>query len=140
VDRQAIQWRNISALEMIYGLIEGQCQDSAAFYETLQQVGPGVLAKGDIERTKRAYEERREWIGVYREQLQRWTATSPTTWQIQRIDEARSILEKDENIVEKVLALNASLTSIEKILNTDEAELALRVLSGETRSPTSYGR
>ncbi len=129
----------ISALPMIASLIDGQLRDNEDQYKTLQEgrEKPHVLDDQILDRLERLYREQLDFYPIYAEQLRRWTRESLSSEETREVERLTAANDRNKEVCEAILALVAELRkgSIDRILEMDDLELGLRVLTGEIKPP-----
>lgn len=133
-------FHDIGMLPMITMLIRGTLENTQDQYQTLTEARekPHVLDDETVDRVIRLYTAQAEDVGIYTEQLRQWLADVRIT-PYERQEVMRLVKEVSElhELGEKILALADELKqgTIDRILEMDEAELALEVLSGKRKLP-----
>jgi hypothetical protein len=96
-----------------------------------------MLSDSEINRCLKLYTEMNEDVWVFLEQCNRWLKLPLTTEQKKQVLEIKASTKENEVVNNKILALVKQYQhqTINKIMEMDPAELALKVLSGEIDSP-----
>lgn len=136
---QGIHGQPISALPTVAHLVNELLENSQEQYETLAAARrkPHVLDDELLDRVVRLYTERLHYLRLYRQQLDRWKQEQPTTQQRQELHALNRQITRGKEVSQAILALVEELRkgTINRILEMDEAELALKILSGELKLP-----
>ncbi len=126
-------------LSVVARSIEEGIADVDALYGTLSEAlaKPHLLDDATLDRTERVYGETLEWIDVYDRQLARWQARRLTAAQRAKVDRLAERLPGWRESVQSTLQLAGELKAgtIDSIVRTDPAELALQVLLGLRPAP-----
>lgn len=90
-----------------------------------------------IERGVRVYTEQMHFLRLYRQQLERWQRNHPSPQQKHMMLSLNQKITRCQEISQSILDLLEELRqgTINRILEMDDAELALKVLSGELKLP-----
>jgi len=137
--KQEPNWRPISDMPLIAfslnGMIEADKEQCKGLL--LAKDKPHVLDDYTINRVLKAFNEQVEFIDLYDEQLLRWRKEALTEKQEKEIDKLSEQVNKLKELNGKVLALVNELKkgTINKIMGMDDAELALKVLTGDIPFP-----
>ncbi len=133
-------WYGLEQIPMITSLIEGMLQDSQEQYDLLLPAKdkPHILDDDIINRSARLFDERQEFIEIYEEQFKRWKTQSPSAEQAQEINRLEKQVTEMENLNDKCIALAKQLKkgTINRILEMDDAEIGLKVMTGELKMPS----
>ena len=118
-----VTWRELSDIPLIACMIDESMEHTEEQYKLFLKAenSPHILDDSTVNK----------------EQLNRWNKLNLTTIQQNRINRISEELEKYSILHEKYFALikKISAGTIDKILDMDDAELALKVLSGELPDP-----
>ncbi|MDP6527968.1 MAG: hypothetical protein QF858_03805 [Candidatus Pacebacteria bacterium] len=96
-----------------------------------------ILSDNEINRCLKLYTEMNEDAWVFLEQCNRWLKLSLTDKQKKQVLEIKAATIENEAVNNEILTLVKEYQpqTINKIMEMDPAELALKVLSGEIDSP-----
>ncbi len=96
-----------------------------------------ILSDNEINRCLKLYTEMNEDAWVFLEQCNRWLKLSLTAKQKKQVLEIKAATIENEAVNNEILTLVKEYQpqTINKIMEMDPAELALKVLSGEIDSP-----
>jgi hypothetical protein len=129
---QTPNWQPISQLPLIAQMIDGELEDTQSQYQTLQPAiaRPYVLDNQIVERLIKVYRERKEFLGIYAEQLARWKALDLNATQKQEVERLLAQLEKLVKLNAEILTLAYQLQegTIEKVLGKSDLQLGLEAL------------
>ncbi len=135
----APNFKPISALPLIRSMIVEQLRDNEIHYETLGEARekPHVLDDEILDRTVTVHEEQLEFLGIYAEQLNRWSRERLSAEQANEVKHLAELNARSRKVCEAILALAAELKagSIDRILEKDDLELGLEVLLGNLKPP-----
>lgn len=120
-------------------MIVEQLRDNEIHYETLGEARekPHVLDDEILDRTVTVHEEQLEFLGIYAEQLNRWSRERLSAEQANEVKHLAELNARSRKVCEAILALAAELKagSIDRILEKDDLELGLEVLLGNLKPP-----
>lgn len=123
----------INMLSTIAELIDGQYADSIEFVTIAREARsrPHVMDDSSVNHIERVYNERVEWIEVYRAQLAYWRAAPLTRAQRGEIDRLAGVVDADSAIVDEVLKAAAEIRAgtIERVLAKSDLELGMDALA-----------
>jgi archaellum component FlaC len=129
----------ITHLSMFSNLIDEQLEHDLEQFATLQQAQgrPHILDDETIERILKLYNEAKDLVRCYQEQLKRWRKENPTQKQLQEIERLEQQVEQLEQCRTNILSLTEGFKgkTIESILEKDEIELLMDMLSGKIEPP-----
>ena len=130
----------IEALPGVAMLIDGEAHDAAELWESLEPVrrDPFILDEECVGQTHRLYSEDLELVGVYQEQLARWSALDLTRSQRAEVERLQGQVARYRETALRLVALTDELRgkkTIEALRQTDDLEVGRRVLSGEIPWP-----
>jgi len=138
-DLQEPNWQPITFLPTLVQWIEEALADTEEQFATYSAVRskPHVLDDEIVERTARLYTEQLQFLHLYRQQLDRWNQGHPNGQQKQSIRELNQKISRCKELSQSILDLIEEIRkgTINRILEMDDAELALKVLSGELKMP-----
>ena len=138
-DSQQPNWQPITFLPTLVQWIDDALADTEEQYATFSAVRskPHVLDDEIIERTVRLYTEQLQFLRLYRQQLDRWKQSHPSAQQKQTIYALNQKITRCKELSQSILDLIEEIRqgTINRILEMDDAELALKVLSGELKMP-----
>lgn len=137
-DERVPRWHPLEALPMIGEALDGMLESAEEVVRSLEQARPRphVLDDDTIGRVREAHGTQLNDLWWYTEQLDRWRRDSPTPAQAKELTRLDGQLEALRRALTASLALAEALQAgtIEKVLATDDRELALEDLRG-TRKP-----
>ncbi len=129
----------IAMLPTLAAIVDDSVQNAQEHYATLCQARskPHVLDDATLARSRRVYEEEREWAAVYERQIPRWRNQRLSVAQRDQVDRLADEVAASRAIAEMILGLIAELEpgTIDAIGGTDDAQLGLEVLLGRRPSP-----
>ena len=136
-------WQPIENLDLIAEHIDGMLEADQEHYETLLEarVRPHVLDDYTVNRIVKVYTTQQDDLGVFDEQLKRWTAQASkyTSAQNQEVGRLVEQMAQVHHIVTSILELAAEIKkgTIETVLAKSDFELGLEALSdkGNRRPP-----
>ena len=138
-DPGKVTWRDTSDITMIACMIDDGIENTEEQYNLFlnAESKPHVLDDETVNRALKLAEEDSVFIEVYQEQLNRWRKESLSTIQENKINRISQELEKYNSLHQKYLELvkKVSEGTIDKIMDMDDAELALKALTGELPNP-----
>ena len=138
-DPDKVTWRDLSDITMIACMVDDGIENTQEQYKNFLQAEdkPHVLDDETVNRALKAAEESSVYIEIYKEQLNRWRKGNLSTLQENKVNRISQELEKYLELHEKYFALVKKISeqTIDKIMDMDDAELALKVLSGELPNP-----
>lgn len=138
-DPEKVTWRDTSDITMIACMIDDGIENTEEQYNLFSEAEnkPHVLDDETVNRALKLAEEDSVLIEVYQEQLNRWRKESLSTIQENKINRISQELEKYSKLSQKYLELvkKISEATIDKIRDMDDAELALKSLTGELPNP-----
>lgn len=134
---QKVIWQPLSRLPLIAQIIDDGVEDAGNQHRLLVEgkEKPHVFDDALVERIEKLYSEKLEFAGIYAEQIERWkkeTLTIDQHFELQRLIKQ---VERQKELSISVLALVKEIekSTIDKIMNMDDAELGLRFLLGEIK-------
>ena len=138
-DPDKVTWREPSDITMIACMVDDGIENTEEQYNNFLKAEdkPHVLDDETVNRALKLAEEDSVFIEVYEEQIKQWRKGTLTTLQENKVNRISQELEKYRNLHEKYFALVKKISeqTIDKIMDMDDAELALKVLSGELPDP-----
>ncbi len=139
MNEQQPQWQPISMLPVFTDMVDGMLAASEEQLSSMRLAvdKPHVLDDATLNRVIELYDEQLKDHWLFEEQFARWKKDNLSVEEdkeINRLTEQSSKL-KDTN--EEILRIAHSVehATIDKILDMDEAELAIAVLSGKIKPP-----
>jgi signal transduction histidine kinase len=125
-------WQPLAALPLIASLIDGELADGQEHHATLLAVRdrPHVLDDATVERSITLHTEQRDFLGVFVEQLARWSHEHPTDAQRRELDRLEGQIERLRAVLSAILELAEELQqgTIERVLAKSDLELGLEAL------------
>jgi hypothetical protein len=125
-------WYGLEKLPLYLDMSQQQLEDSRDQLETLLECKkrPHVLDDHTVDRVIKVYAEQAEDLWVYIEQCKKWRMQSPSSNQLADIEKVEKNAKTLEEINQEILSLahHFKLQTIERILETDDAELAIKML------------
>ncbi len=141
MNAQDVIWQPLSVLPMLVELLEQQVNDAGLQLNTMRRcVGrPHVLDDETVDRVLSLYEDQREFLNIYREQVIRWNREENTVEQNAAVERFSALIAKVDLALGDVLTLAKELSvgTIDKIVGMGEAELGAAVMKGEIPFPSS---
>lgn len=138
-DPNKVTWRDTSDITLIACMIDDGIENTEEQYNHFLKAEekPHVLDNETVNRALKAAEESSVFIEIYEEQLNRWRKANLSTSQENKINRIEQELKKYSELHQKYFELVKKLSggTIEKIMDMDDAELALKVLTGELPDP-----
>ena len=139
-DSHGVQWQPISQLPLVARSIEELLENTEEQYKSLSEARskPHVLDDAIIDRVLRLYTERIHFLRIDRQQLDRWKQSQPTEQQLDQIRALNQKVSRCKKLSQQIfdLAQEMSKGTINRIMEMDEVELAMKVLSGELPLPS----
>lgn len=129
------EWQPISKLNMLADMIRHRLDDSKEQRRLLDEATTGSLDDATVKRVAEVYTKRLEWIGIDREQLERWQADKPTEHQLERTKTGLGLLQEEEELTRGLLKWSEQFVTIDKIMEMSDADLGLLTLLGELEPP-----
>ena len=135
---QEMCWYPIEQISMFETVIAEQIEDAEECYANFLKVKdkPHILDNATIDRAIQIYTERMEFIEHYDRQFARWRVVANLThFQHSRLDALSFRNKYHRTKVEELLFLikEVSVGTIDQIMEVNDLELALKVLSGEIK-------
>ena len=131
-DDPAPNWQPLTALPLVASLIDGELADGQEHQATFLSVRdrPYVLDDATVERSIKLHTEKRDFLGVFAEQLASWRNGQPTDAQRQELDRLEGHLERLRTVLDDILALADELKqgTIERVLAKSDLELGIEAL------------
>ena len=138
-DPGKVTWRDTSDITMIACMIDDGIENTEEQYNLFlnAESKPHVLDDETVNRALKLAEEDSVFIEVYQEQLNRWRKENLSTIQEKKINRIAQELEKYNSLNQKYIEMVKKLSegTIDKIMDMDDAELALKTLTGELPNP-----
>lgn len=132
-------WQPLSMLPTITSIIDGEVENFEELYGNLCQAKeqPYVLDNMTLDRAIENHRMCLEEAWVYDEQLVRWKKEELTDEQNREIERLTEKMKKYRKLCEQIIALSEEIKkgSIDSILDMDDMELAMAVLSGKLKMP-----
>ena len=139
MDTRQPNWHPISMLPLITEMLDGTLESANEQLDSLRPVvdKPHVLDSNTVSRIITLYTEQAEDHWVFEEQLNRWKKDAPSASQSNEITRLEGVLAQTKIIREEILKIAQAIepNTIDKIMEMDDAELALAVLSGKIKPP-----
>lgn len=125
-------WQPITKLPLIASIINGMLHEALDQYELLGQATskPWVLDDYTLGRVIKVFTEQNDYLGLYKEQLNRWGELSLKENQRMEIDHLNGQLESLRTVVAGILTLADELRkgTIERQLAKGDTEVGLETL------------
>jgi len=131
-----VNWQPISALPLIASLIDGLLDEAEQQYENLQSCRkPHVLDDYTVGRVIKVYTEQAGDVGLYAEQLSRWSGLNLTPSQRREVARLSEQIPRIRERISAILALAEELEggTIETVLGKSDLEVGLEFLFGKRR-------
>lgn len=129
------QWQPLSMLPVFTEMVNGMLASSEEQLANMRLAAekPHVIDEGMLERITALYTKQLDDHWLFEEQYARWRHEDLTVSEEKEVERLIQQSSKLRVVTEEILHLASSIagSTIEKILAMDEAELALKVLSGE---------
>ena len=92
-----------------------------------------------LERVDRLHREQLEFYGMYKEQLRRWLRGPLSPDQAREVRRLEGVNDRGRDVCKKILMLSSELKkgTINRIVETDDLELGLAILTGKIKPPRS---
>jgi hypothetical protein len=133
------QWQPIEKLSFIASMIDGMLEATTKQYETLQKAKqkPYSLDDALVNRAIKVYNDQKNDLWVYDEQLSRWKALKLTSAQAVEVERLQVRMKKLRAMNTMILSLAKELQeiTIERLLEKDDAEVGLEYLLGTLGKP-----
>ena len=133
---------NFFGLDMIPVYIEltgGQLQEALTLLELLEscQNKPHILDDATVNRVIKQYTEQKKLLEVPSKQCTLWRNQRPTPQQLDNIEKIERCIQRLQKVTDKVLFLANHYKdhTIDRILEKDDAELAIEYLLGKLYDP-----
>jgi hypothetical protein len=135
--RPKVNWQPISALPLIGSMIDGLLDEAEQQYETLRscRARPHVLDDYTVGRVIKVYTEQADDVGLYAEQLSRWSGLNVTPSQRREVDRLSEQIPRIRELISAILALAAELKggTLETLLGKSDLEVGLEFLLGKRK-------
>jgi hypothetical protein len=132
-----VNWQPISALPLIASLIDGLLDEAEQQYENLESCRPQphVLDDYTVGRVIKVYTEQADDVGLYAEQLSRWSRLNLTPSQRQEVTRLSGQIPRIRERISAILALAEELKggTIETVLRKSDLEVGLEFLLGKRK-------
>ena len=132
-------WQPISQLPLVASLLDDGVEEAAAQQQILTEARtrPHLLDDATLDRVDQVYREEQEWLAVCEEQLRRWRQGRPSAAEEREIDRLAGEIERLKPLIAEILALSAKIRTgtIDRIMETSDAELGLKALLGHLPRP-----
>jgi hypothetical protein len=129
---QSPQYRPLSFLSALATHIDGMLQADEEQYQTLlpAQSKPHVLDDFTVNKVIQVFNDAKQDLPLFDEQLRRWGAEKVTAAQRQEINRLKGQMQKVHEVVDKTLALASELSegTIEKQLAKSDEQLGMEAL------------
>jgi signal transduction histidine kinase len=141
MSKQQIHWLPLYKLPLFRTLVEGMLQDTKDMYPLFLKAKdqPWVMDDATIQRAIRLYNERLGMMTEHLEQIARWRKEGLLLSQREMLDRLEQATKETQELSEEILELARAIEpqTIDQILAKDPEELALNVLSGKLKTPSS---
>jgi hypothetical protein len=123
-DPDRVNWRPISQMPLIAGMIDGALDDTRDHVGTLNEARarPQVLDDATIDRVERVHTEQLEFVDIYDRQISRWRTEKPTAVQTRKLDRMEEQNRQLRAVTMEVVALAGELRkgSIDRIMGMSD--------------------
>lgn len=121
--------------QYIIGLLDSSIEHVELFRKAKER--PSSMNDALVNRTKKLFTERKEHIQLHEEQIIKWKEEAKSDFEKSEVIRLTQMIEELYKINQEVLDIADYISSrtIETILNMDEFELAIKVLTGELTLP-----
>lgn len=137
--KETPNWQPLSMMPTIASLIDGEVEGFEDLYGNLLEAKdkPGVMDDYTIERVLDNHRHYLEDAWVYDEQVKRWSKQKLTEEQSQEVNRLTEQMKKYREMCQKIIEVTEKMegSTINKIMEMSEEELALAILSGELKMP-----
>lgn len=139
MNTQQPQWQPISMLPVFTDMVDGMLEASIEQLSNIRLAvdKPHVLDDAILNRVIEQYSEQLEDHRLFEEQFARWKNDNVSDAEQKEIDRLIIQSSKLKRTNEEILRIAHSVghATIDKIMDMDDAELALAVLSGKIKPP-----
>ncbi len=136
-DPKIPRFHPLTRLPLIAHLIDEQFEDTKTQFYNFKKalLKPHVLNDEIVGRAIRLYQSQQEDMWVFKAQIARWREEHPTPEELRELARLDVQLQETDKYTAPLLEILNYLKerTIEKILDMDDAELAIRVLAGELK-------
>ncbi|MDD1494088.1 hypothetical protein [Burkholderia thailandensis] len=138
-ESRAPTWRSISFLPIMFELFGAQVREAQITYDKLMSCRPRphVLDDATLARVRQVFTDQRDLLPVQRDQMQRWQREATTVEQREMLARLSARADRLSALHDQVLALvdELSLSTIDRLMDMSDADLAMGVLSGLFKLP-----
>jgi hypothetical protein len=136
-DSESVQWQPLSALPKVARDVDEQFTNTREQYEQLLRARdqPHLLDDAVVARVMRLVTDELEFLPVYREQLARWYQSQPTPGQFIELDRMTHQLDRWRELLQRQLAQELNVGTIDRVLAKSDHELAAALLCGDMKFP-----
>jgi hypothetical protein len=132
VSEKRVHWQPISALPLIASMIDGLLDEVEKQHDNLQacRSKPHVLDNYTVRRVVDVYTAQAGDVGLYQEQLSRWTKLELDSEQRQEVNRLAQQIPRIRDRIAAILSLAEELKggTIESVLTKSDLELGLEFL------------
>ncbi len=132
-----LNWQPISALPLIASMIDGLLDEVEQQYENLQSCRPQphVLDDYTVGRVIKVYTDQAGDVGLYAEQLSRWSGLNLTPSQRREVVRLSEQIPRIRERISAILALADELKggTIETVLGKSDLEVGIEFLLGNRK-------
>ena len=132
-------WYPIKDIEKIGEYIIDQLRDAQTQYKVFEKVkdNPGSMNNELVARMQRVLTEQKESIKLYEEQVLKWEEEAESNFEKQEVAKLIHMLAQLYKINKDSLEIanSVSKSTIENIMEMNDIELAIKVLTGELTLP-----
>ena len=135
-----VNWQPISALPLITSLIDGLLDETEQQYENLRSCRPqphvrDVLDDYTVGRVIQVYTDQAGDVGLYAEQLSRWSGLNLTASQRREVARLSEQIPRIRERISAILALANELKggTIETVLGKSDLEVGIEFLFGKRK-------
>jgi hypothetical protein len=111
MQKPQVNWQPLSMLPAFDMMIDAQLAAALKHYNLLASVRnqPHLLDASAVSQSDQVFEEQREIVKLFAEQLERWRRESPTSEQLMEIDRLAGLVGQWGRAVDDILTLGAGL-------------------------------
>ncbi|MGI9284857.1 MAG: hypothetical protein ACR2P1_05680 [Pseudomonadales bacterium] len=139
MNEQQPQWQPISMLPVFTDMVDGMLASSVEQLSNMQLAvdKPNVLDDATLNRLIEQFDEQLRDHWLFEEQFARWRKGNLSDEEERELDRLIMQSSKLKDTNEEILRIahNMEHATIDKIMELDDAELALAVLSGKVKPP-----
>jgi hypothetical protein len=130
--RPKVNWQPISALSLIGSMVDGLLDEAEQQYEKLRsyRARPHVLDDYTVGRVIQVYTDQAGDVGLYSEQLSRWSGLNLTPSQRREVARLSEQIPRIRERISAILALATELKggTLETVLGKSDLEVGLEFL------------